>query len=190
MSYVYVIEARNGLIKIGCSQNPAGRAATVATHSPVQTRLIAMWPGAMADESALHTRFRDFRQHREWFCIVGPVAEFVATNFGRGLESVQSWDDQLFWSGADGRETRHIKRSLAIKERFKDPEYRRHHAINLRAARINREAFEAGTRPKGEGLIEWIHGLHARAEAEYDAAQATRHRRSSDDRANLESKVA
>ena len=67
-SCVYFIEADNGLIKIGRSQNVMQRFAGLAAASPTPLRLL----GFIADtvschETRLHELFAAQRHHGEWF---------------------------------------------------------------------------------------------------------------------------
>ena len=95
-SYIYLIEAENGLVKIGHAISVLNRAAAVRTHSPLRTRLIAWWPGEVADEMALHDQFSGFRQHGEWFRAGGAFGEFVAEKRGLNVPDIPEWDDLLF----------------------------------------------------------------------------------------------
>lgn len=90
-TFLYLIEAENGLVKIGSGQYPTDRAATCRTHSPIPTRLIAAWPGSFAEEFELHRRFAADRSHGEWFVVRGALADFVADHFGKGLNRVDTW---------------------------------------------------------------------------------------------------
>jgi len=123
--YVYVIEARNGVIKIGRSECPAMRVKLFDLYSPVKTRLIAMWPDIMQAEAELHRRFHAQRLHAEWFLIEGPVADFVNEVRGCGLpEGVADWNLPT----VESREEKRIRKNLAQSERMKaiwaNPEWR------------------------------------------------------------------
>jgi hypothetical protein len=121
--YVYVVEAQNGLIKIGCSRVPENRAALISAHSPVLVRLIAKWPGSQADERELHTRFADFRHHNEWFSLVGPVAEFATEVRGRNVE-VAGWESLMFLAESERKSQRSERASRRAREKWADPAWR------------------------------------------------------------------
>jgi hypothetical protein len=95
-SSIYLIEAENGLVKIGRAQIVGDRVQACRVHSPLRVRLIACWPGAEVDEAALHERFRAHRQHGEWFNPEGEFGAFVARSRGIGVDAVASWDDLRF----------------------------------------------------------------------------------------------
>jgi hypothetical protein len=141
MTLIYVVQAQIGLIKIGCARIPEQRLATIRTHSPVLTRLIAQWPGRIADERELHARFLPYRQHSEWFQVDGPVAVFVDWIMGRGLKRVQEWEECTF-AGNGGRVNRAAAlRSIALKKVWADPEWRLKQIITMRQARADRKHF-------------------------------------------------
>jgi hypothetical protein len=56
-----------GLIKIGCSVQPAERVRWSTGWSPVPVELLAHVPGTPDDERHLHTVFLPHRAHHEWF---------------------------------------------------------------------------------------------------------------------------
>jgi hypothetical protein len=93
---VYLIEAENGLVKIGFGAEPAQRAASVRLHSPVLTRLIAHWPADRAEGVELHERFESVRQHGEWFRPEGLFAQFVSQRRGLNVAEIADWQDLGF----------------------------------------------------------------------------------------------
>lgn len=56
-----------GPIKIGSSNSPVDRLATLAAWAPMPLEIIAAVPGTMKDEFWLHDCFADRHSHREWF---------------------------------------------------------------------------------------------------------------------------
>lgn len=76
-SLVYMIEAENGMIKIGVSNSPEKRARAILSASPVKTRLIAVFPGAFREELRMHKRFENCRAWGEWFYPYGDFLAFV-----------------------------------------------------------------------------------------------------------------
>lgn len=123
-SVIYVIQARNGAIKIGHSVHPPGRLSAVRTHSPLAVRLIAiLGEGGWPEELALHRRFDHCRSHCEWFA--GPeVDAFASEVMGRGVSSIEDWVDLEFL----GTHKRHERRSKILKAAWADPERRRRNA--------------------------------------------------------------
>lgn len=67
--FVYFIQGDwpEGLIKIGWATKPEVRRHTMQSHSPVELKLLHYEPGTGHDERALHEKFKDWRQHGEWF---------------------------------------------------------------------------------------------------------------------------
>lgn len=89
---IYVIQAENGMIKIGCSKHPHTRCDALQFNSPLQLRLIAIFDGDGKDERKLHERFEPSRRHNEWFAPDRDVVRFVADIWGQGLDrGVKDW---------------------------------------------------------------------------------------------------
>lgn len=88
---IYVVQAENGYIKIGSSSNPLVRLDTMQFASPLQLRLIAIFPGDYREERKLHDRFEKSRRHNEWFAADKDVIQFTAEVWGRGLPEVEEW---------------------------------------------------------------------------------------------------
>lgn len=65
--YVYFMEAENGLIKIGWSEQPHKRLANLVRLTPLTLSLLAAVPGSTQDERSLHEHFASLRQQGEWF---------------------------------------------------------------------------------------------------------------------------
>lgn len=63
---VYFIKSGD-LIKIGCSANISKRMADIQTWSPYKLELLAIMPGNVRVENALHSYFEDEWSHAEWF---------------------------------------------------------------------------------------------------------------------------
>lgn len=154
--YVYVVEAQNGLIKIGCSRVPENRAATMSAHSPVLIRLIAKWPGSQAGERELHERFADYRHHNEWFSLVGPVAEFASEVRGKGVE-IPSWDSLMFLAEGERKSQRSERASRKARERWADPDWRSKWMLSRKLQRtwnaFHKEARAAGRKVSQEDFI-------------------------------------
>lgn len=121
MNFVYIIEAENGVVKIGCSMFPKERVNNCISHSPIPVRLIAQWPGDTSDERAFHRQFRNYRSHREWFRAVGDLAAFVESKRGTGVECVPAWCELAFDFPKDPRPLTKIKRSASMKKLWADP---------------------------------------------------------------------
>lgn len=114
MKCLYVIQAQNGAIKIGLSQDPNGRLVSLRTGSPLPLRLIAvLGPGTRMDEIGAQRRFDHCRSHGEWFR-GADVDAWVSDIFGTGMECVPSWE-QCEWVSYDAE----IRRRSAIRvEKF------------------------------------------------------------------------
>ena len=66
--FIYFIESGwGGCIKIGCAFNPQARLDTLQCGNPDELHLLAVFPGDLREESALHQRFRLDCVTGEWF---------------------------------------------------------------------------------------------------------------------------
>lgn len=125
MSFVYLIQAQNGVVKIGCAQIPEQRLAAVKTHSPVPVRLIAVWPGDFAEERAFHKRFDACRSHLEWFRVEGELLAFIAEKQGVGLDRILGWHEITYLPDAAKKEAGVSRLRVLANERWADPAFRR-----------------------------------------------------------------
>lgn len=70
---VYLVQAENGLFKIGSSRNPMKRLGTLRTGSPIGidlVHIIITWQYTHQSlERALQRRFAHRRAHGEWFAL-------------------------------------------------------------------------------------------------------------------------
>jgi hypothetical protein len=141
--FVYVIEARLGVIKIGIGADPDRRLATVRTHSPSPVRLLAVLPGTHADERELHELFSTYRSHNEWFRVEGPVCKFVEMVRGFGLDGIEPWD-----AVCSERSERYkaARQSAADKtrRRWADPARRLDQLAGMLAGRLIRQEIGSG----------------------------------------------
>lgn len=163
--YVYVIEAQIGVLKIGVAADPQQRLAAVRLHSPVPTRLIAFWPGTQADETALHSFFIRHQSHSEWFRIEGDVLDFLVEVRGRGVSTIEPWENCVFSLG--GRSRSAAEQSARVRARWADPAYRwkraKERAFQKEWARVRAAAVAAGRMTTGEEF----QAVRAAIEAEY-----------------------
>lgn len=75
-SWVYFIQSGDGgPIKIGWSEEPEKRIASLQTAHPEKLRLLAVTPGDASTEAGLHAEFSAARKTGEWF---EPVPELLA----------------------------------------------------------------------------------------------------------------
>lgn len=126
--FLYLIEAKTGEVKIGCSNDPVGRAHAICMNSPHEVRLIAMWPGTFPDEHVLHRRFSQFRHYREWFRPEGDLASFVAEMRGAGLPAIAEWGG-IYAEDLAARQADKARRiSEALKANWADPKFRQRQA--------------------------------------------------------------
>jgi hypothetical protein len=112
-----MVEAMNGMVKIGRSSNPEFRAESYTRHSASPCRIIAIWPASSAkEESALHREFEEYRHHNEWFIVAGRLREFVEGKRGLGLsEPIPSFDALLWKNCGPSKQTTRAKRSASMK---------------------------------------------------------------------------
>lgn len=132
---VYFIEAENGLIKIGYGF-PLVRLSAVRTHSPIMVRLIAAWPGGLAEEQALHARFSEYRNHLEWFRLEGEFKAYIEDVRGRGVEAIEPWSMLLHVSKEARRAKSRRETGLRLRERWSDPSWKLFHMGQMLAGRM------------------------------------------------------
>jgi hypothetical protein len=83
-SYIYFIKpiGMDGPIKIGCSDRPASRLASLMCWSPFPLELLATIPGSLDLERNIHECFLDAHDRGEWFnpspALVAAVAKLAA----------------------------------------------------------------------------------------------------------------
>lgn len=65
--FVYFVQAGDGAIKIGYSDNPRRRLSDLQVSSPEQLTLLGATPGTYLTESAFHWYLRKFALRGEWF---------------------------------------------------------------------------------------------------------------------------
>lgn len=134
--FVYLIEAENGIVKLGFTRNPTFRIIFFQLHSPVFVRTIALWPGEQKDEFTFHREFAEYRSHSEWFFCRGRFADFVESRRGQGVEAIQSWDDLRASGGRVRRRNTSEERSRAMKEAWAEAKQNpKHCGLAWRAAR-------------------------------------------------------
>ncbi len=78
---VYFIKCGDA-IKIGFSQNPWARVATLKTAMPENPVLLGSFNGVMQDEKDLHVRFKHLRINREWFRADAELLEHIQERLG------------------------------------------------------------------------------------------------------------
>lgn len=66
-------------VKIGVSRNVRRRVQMLSTCSPFPIQLLAVMPGGIQDERALHRRFAHLRMNGEWFRPDSELLDFIAT---------------------------------------------------------------------------------------------------------------
>lgn len=74
--FVYAIEC-NSRIKIGYSEYPEKRVNKVASDAPFPCVLLGYWPGTVADELDVHSKFQAIRVHGEWFAATTDLLAFI-----------------------------------------------------------------------------------------------------------------
>lgn len=115
-TYLYLIEAQNGLAKIGCAHSPRQRFQTVHLHCPIPTRLIAVWEGSAAEELQLHKQFKAQRSHSEWFFIEGEFKDFLESKRGTGiLDPISDWPVIGVWPNEAKAALAEQRRSESLK---------------------------------------------------------------------------
>lgn len=76
---VYFIQGEAaGLIKIGRSVKFSARLKTLQASSPDRLTALAVIPGARWEEEMLHIRFKEYREHGEWFRPAQEILDYIA----------------------------------------------------------------------------------------------------------------
>jgi hypothetical protein len=98
-NFIYIVQADNGMVKIGISTNPSARLAQLRTASAVP--LAIAYVGALrcngyAIEAEAHRTLADYRLEGEWFnCPVGMAVAAIGAAAYRLGESIASDDPKL-----------------------------------------------------------------------------------------------
>lgn len=75
--YVYFISDNNGNVKIGVSNEPAGRLKTLQTGNGARLNLLTCIRGGGWKESQLHKRFAEDRINGEWFILSPQIENYI-----------------------------------------------------------------------------------------------------------------
>jgi hypothetical protein len=76
VGYVYFVRM-GAAVKIGHTMDIASRLKTIKTSCPDQVHLMGFVPGSREIELDFHRRFKQHREHGEWFAIQGSLATFL-----------------------------------------------------------------------------------------------------------------
>lgn len=77
--FIYAIEC-SGRVKIGYSEAPEKRFSKVASDAPFPCVLLGFWPGTVAEELEVQTKFQSVRVHGEWFAVTEDLLAFLQQN--------------------------------------------------------------------------------------------------------------
>lgn len=77
--FIYAIECGER-IKIGHSKHPERRFSKIASDAPFPCHMLGYWPGSVADELEVQSKFLAIRSHGEWFAATADLLAFVAQN--------------------------------------------------------------------------------------------------------------
>ena len=88
---IYFITQGNEFVKIGHTDNPLARVATLQVGNPNELRLWVSFPGGKEEEEIFHKFFKDFHVRGEWFRLNLVVRHFVE-HLGELKEF--KWDDK------------------------------------------------------------------------------------------------
>lgn len=109
------IEDNRNLVKIGHTSGPIGkRVAQLQTGSPSTLGLVLAIEGDRSDEAELHSRFRRYQSHGEWFFPGPEIVEFIRNCMGKDLggliadiladqQRIQAIASAMGWSDAEVR---------------------------------------------------------------------------------------
>jgi len=99
MSFVYIAEDQNGLVKIGCSNQVEDRLAVLSrAHGPM--RLLFLTRGDYKLEAAMHRSFAQYKvpvgRSIEWFKQDGELADFLTRNKRTHTQLVSALEQYQF----------------------------------------------------------------------------------------------
>lgn len=115
-SYIYIISAGRGQLKVGIAQDIQKRMAQLQTGCPEHLRLVHQVPivaiKAQRLEKALHRRLKRYRIRGEWFRLSAAFAikavESAASSFARDHTLAQADDDGMVIAWLHCRDCGHI----------------------------------------------------------------------------------
>lgn len=87
-TFVYFARATSGLIKIGYSQQPEGRAREFSRVFKEGVNILFTVPGNRIQEKGFHKRFRDSNAHGEWFYESDKLHEFLKAKGHGGTKTI------------------------------------------------------------------------------------------------------
>jgi hypothetical protein len=114
VSVYFIQSGYSGYIKIGSSADPQARLATLQTGASIKLRLLAVIPGGINEERALHSELASLRVMGEWFqnaaeihAVMGNAALDQPHRIGASLKQWRDFtSDDLNRMGREAWETR------------------------------------------------------------------------------------
>lgn len=95
-SFIYAIQSKSGLIKIGFSRDPIKRLQGLKTANGEDLSLVGCWAGNIEEEKSIHFALSNFQAEREWFYPTKTVIQFLKEKDPNFLEP-QKVSQVLFW---------------------------------------------------------------------------------------------
>lgn len=84
-NYIYLMQAANGLIKIGMTYHPQRRLEAINGASPMEVKLLCVFSDSLAEtsERELHAYFADKRVRGEWFALSDADVAWIQQRYQR-----------------------------------------------------------------------------------------------------------
>ena len=79
----FILNESANLVKIGYSNNPKHRLATLQVGSAHKLRIVLVLKGTPKDEQGLHKQFKQYRQGGEWFTYSDEIKQFIKQQRGK-----------------------------------------------------------------------------------------------------------
>lgn len=88
----FILDERANNVKIGYSHEPENRLRQLQTGSPSKLIMLAVIPGTITEERALHLMFHEYREVGEWFRYEGSLAVYIDNLLEIDLEKVEQFN--------------------------------------------------------------------------------------------------
>jgi len=77
LEHIYFIKSENGLVKIGRTSHLLNRLSSLKNSSPCKISLIYSENGGLKKEKELHTLFKKYHHHGEWFKLSKEILDYI-----------------------------------------------------------------------------------------------------------------
>lgn len=116
--YVYVAKCEDRY-KIGWTQNPSRRMASLQTGNPFEIELVGFIPGSMSDEERFHDHFASKRCRGEWFLLDRDDIDYILSLAPESEVPVKIQDFATFARKVQMMSTRDRKAFVSVVTNFR-----------------------------------------------------------------------